>query len=494
MKSFRLALLAFFIPAALLAAPPYALFSPHQGDQAFEKMYEFVREAKNTAHLTIYSWSDAGITNAMEEVLQNNPELKLRVVLHRPLARDSKVLNRVKKLEELGAMFKQAKMNMHEKFVLVDNEKLSNSSANMSGGAKNRYSEDFTFIESEGERDNQRILAQFSREFAILWNSSDDIVTPNEKQKADILPLDVELANLPSAAASMTLFSSSMNSVIKENAPTSAAFRKGRSITLQDRTLADGSQPWVVSTALIEAIDNAKHSVWLSLNHFNLYSVSQALIRAVERGVEVRLAVDNQEFKTTIRDSGSRPSIEMTPRFVRDWKALPGNRNKEPPVRIHFYSHAPFAANWILNHHKFVIIDHADSANAVLLAGSFNLSQNAEFNQFDNLVAYKGEAYASLIQDYVNQHQRLWTLNRDSQDRPKAAALDYFKKVYDNSYVRIHAATPDDVVALSWSEALKLKSDMNRVAPGFFRQLFSKKGCMFFNFERQEYFGGASCD
>lgn len=492
MKNLRALFLA-LLPCSLLAAPPYALFSPQQGEEAFEKMYDFVKGAQKTAHLTIYSWSDGGITDAMEEALNKNPNLKLRVVLHRPLGRDSKILARVKKLEALGAMFKQAKMNMHEKFVLVDNKNLSNSSANMSGGAKSRYSEDFTFVESEGEADNVALIKQFEREFAVLWNSSDDIVTADETQKADILPLDLERPNLPSQVQAMTLFSSSMNSILEENKPSSAAYKKGRIINLEDRELPNGELPWVVSSALIEAIDNAKENVWLSLNHFNLYSVSEALIRAVQRGVEIRLAVDNQEFKTTIRDTGNRPSIEMTPRFIRDWKKLPGNSNKEPPVRVHFYSHAPHAASWMLNHHKFVLIDHKDPAKAILLAGSFNLSQNAEFNQFDNLVAYKGHAYAELIEDYATQHEHLWTLNRDASDKPKKEALDYFKTVYDNSYIRLHAASPDNVVALSWSEAIKLKKDMNKVAPGLFRQLYSNKGCLFFNFEKQTYFGGGSC-
>src|SRR5690606_24835726 len=247
MKNLRFLFLA-LLPTIALAAPPFALFSPHQGQEAFQKMYDYVKEAKKTAHITIYSWSDAGITEAMEDALKKNPNLKLRVVLHRPLARDSKVLSRVAKLEALGAMFKQAKMNMHEKFVLADSKNLSNSSANMSGGAKNRYSEDFTFIESEGEADNEAIIAQFEREFAILWNSSDDIKTADEIQKADVLPLNIEEANVPSLETEMTLISSSMNSEIEKNAPGSAAYKKGRIINLKDRYLTNGEQPWVVST------------------------------------------------------------------------------------------------------------------------------------------------------------------------------------------------------------------------------------------------------
>ncbi len=492
MKSLKIALLT-LLPMSLYAAQPYALFSPHQGDEAFEKMYEYVKGAKKTAHISIYSWSDGGITDAMEELLTNNPSVKLRVVLHRPLAAKSSIKSKVAKLEAMGAMFKRAKQNMHEKFVLVDSKNLSNSSANMSGGAKNRYSEDFTFIEDEGEKDNKEIIKQFEKEFAVMWNSSDDMVSPGELQKADELPLDIEEDNLPVNSSAMTLISSSMNFTLSKNSIISADYKKGRIIDLNDRYLDNGEQPYTVSTQLINAIDKAEKSVWLALNHFNLYSVSEALIRAVERGVDVRLSVDNQEFKTNIRDTGSRPSIEMTPRFVRDFKKIPGNDKKEAPVRVHFYSHAPHYSSWVLNHHKFAIIDNELPNKTVLLAGSFNLSNNAEYNQFDNLVEYKGAKFSGLHSDYARQHERLWNFNRNANDKPKTEAVDYFKTVYDDSYIRLHAATPEDVVSLTWNEAIKLKKEMNTVAPGMFRQLYSKKGCMFFNFVKQTYFGGADC-
>src|SRR5690606_11062035 len=136
------------------------------------------------------------------------------------------------------AMFKQAKMNMHEKFVLFDNKNPSNSSANMSGGAESRYSEDFTFVESEGAADNGALPKQFEPQFAVLWISSDDLVTAGELQKADVLPLDIDAPNLPSQVKPMTLFSSSMNSLIEQNKPSSAAYKKGRVINLEDRELS----------------------------------------------------------------------------------------------------------------------------------------------------------------------------------------------------------------------------------------------------------------
>lgn len=478
------------LSTALLSAQPEAMFSPYEGVDAFNRIYKNVEGAKKTAHLTIYSWSDNGITDAMENLLKDNPEVKLRVVLHRPLARKDSTLEKVAKLEKLGAMFKMARMNMHEKFVLVDNIKLVNTSANMSGGAKTKYAEDFVFIDSEGEKDNLALIESFQREFAILWNSSDDIVSIGEKQKADILKLDLSRSNLARAQNPMTFHSSSMNFTLSANGKSSTNYKKGRSIKLSKRNLSNGERPFVVSTAMIRAIDNAKESIDLSLNHFNLYSVSQALIRAVKRGVEIRLAVDNQEFKTRIRDEG-RKSIEMTPRFVRDWKKLPGNKNKLAPVRVKYYSHAPHYATWLLNHHKYMIVD-IDTKKPTLFAGSFNISKNAELKQFDNLVEFKGEHYRKLMQSYKDNHTRIWMMNRTSSDKPKKRVMNRIKKIYKNSYVKIHSEAKD-TISLTWSEAVQLQEDMKKIAPGIFKGIFKNKACTSYDFKKKVFFGGGSC-
>jgi phosphatidylserine/phosphatidylglycerophosphate/cardiolipin synthase-like enzyme len=473
------------------SASPEAMFSPYEGEKAFNRIYNNIKSAKETAHITIYSWSDSGVTKAMESLLKHNPKIKLRVVLHRPLAKKDSTLTKVAKLESLGAMFKMAKMNMHEKFVLIDSQKFVNTSANMSGGAKKRYAEDFIFIDSEGELDNEKLIKSFEKEFSVLWNTSEDIVTEGELQKADVLELDLNTPNLAKEQDPMTLHSSSMNFNLKRNKLTSADFKKGKIVKMIKRKLENGDKPFVVSTALINAIDNAEEQILLSLNHFNLYSVSQALIRAVERGIEIKLAVDNQEFKTNIRDEG-RKSIEMTPRFVRDFKKLKGNKNKEAPVRVKFYSHAPHHSSWFLNHHKYVVID-ANGKSPILLAGSFNISKNAEFNQFDNYVEYKGIDYIELIQDYAANHKAIWGMNRNHKDNPNKEATSYFKKIYKNSYIRIHAQAPDNAVSLTWSEAISLKKEMGKIAPGLFRGLFQNKACTYYDFKKKTFFGGNGC-
>lgn len=490
MRSLALISLLYLFSNFANSAAPYALFSPYQGVQAFEKIYKNVENAKNTAHLAIYSWSDKGITDAMIKLLKENPRVKLRVVLHRPLANKESTLKKVAKLEKLGAMFKKAKMNMHEKFVLIDSRKLINSSANMSGGAKKKYSEDFVFIDSDGETDNEKIIESFEKEFSILWNTSDDIVTPGELQKADVLNFELSKKNNPNVNNDMKLISSSMNFTYSLNKASSADLKKGRLLKMKKKPGLN-ENTYVIAKHLIKAIDNARTSVWMSVNHFNIYSVSKALVRAAKRGIDVKLYVDNQEFKTNIRDTG-RKSIEMTPRFVRDFKKVPSLKDKKAPVRVKFYSHAPHHSSWYLNHHKYILIDY-NTAHANLFSGSYNISKNAELKQFDNLVHYTTNSYQDLYDSYAKNFMYNWTLNRTKNDKPVASILSKYTQVHNDEFVYIHAKESSDSISLTWAEAIKLKKNFAKSAPGVFQGLFRNKGCSAFNFKTKKFFGGRGC-
>ncbi|MBL6989204.1 MAG: phosphatidylserine/phosphatidylglycerophosphate/cardiolipin synthase family protein [Bacteriovoracaceae bacterium] len=470
---------------------PKAYFSPHQGEIAFSKMYGLISNAREYAHITIYSWSDSNLDKAISAALANN--VKVRVVLHRPLAKKSYILSKVKKLEAKGAEFKIAFQNMHEKFVLVDDEYLINSSANMSRGAKSRYSESFIFHKrlcdiadpNCPEDPLNDIVEDFKHEFAIMWNSSKDIVTHGEQ---NALPLgsytkivDGQVLNLPryipAPDDSISLFSSSMNWTVQPNKPESSRFKKGQYIKMKRRGGLVRNQTWLIRDELIRSIDNAKCSVHLSLNHFNIRAISDALIKAVLRGVEVKLAVDNQEFK-------SRPNNkEMTPQFVKDWKLIPGHESKIPPVRVKFYSHQPSPRHWYLNHHKFILVDFKPLDNSCevsdphLLSGSYNLSRTAEQKQFDNLVLYRGIKYVNLYQQFKDEFDGLWFLNRDESDRPKAEILDKFYKTFEGSY-RIHLKTP---ISLNWNEITQVKSKIKLLADGIFQGLFRKRDCTYYD-------------
>lgn len=453
---------------------PDALMCPMDGEVAFNRLYDLIGDAKKYVHITAYSWSDGGLEKAIEKALSN--KAKVRVVLHPDLKDSPKVTNVVPKLEAMGAEFKIAPMNMHEKFTLIDDETVVNTSANFSGGAKNKYSENVVFHEFSKENSDsiKSIISDFKNEFTVLWNTSKDIVTNNEGLAAKINDF-TKKENVPSASVDMALYSSSMNWTLKDNAPTTAGYKIGKYSSLVKKTYSGSAeQMWTVRDALLTAIKGANKSIYLSLNHFNIRAVSDALIEAVKRGVDVKLAVDNQEYKSKPND------LEMSPQFVADWKSLKGN--VIPPVRVKYYSHEPSPSRWLLNHHKFVLVDYEVPEKTILLSGSYNLSQTAEQNQFDNLIVYKTNKYRDLYTSFFKEFQNQWTWNRVN-DQPKKEVVDQFFTTKNNSYP-VHI---NDAVSLTWPEVMSLRAEVNKKAPGIFSGLTKNRDCLYYDPAKKAY-------
>jgi phosphatidylserine/phosphatidylglycerophosphate/cardiolipin synthase-like enzyme len=443
----------------------YALFSPHQGEQAFKEIYKNIGGAKSKVYATIYSWSDSKVKDAFIKALENEAEVK--IILHPSLAKKKRVIDYSTELEKLGADVKIAKMNMHEKFLIVDDQWLMNSSANMSGGAKSRYSENFVFHTNKTAA-GKKLMDEFNDEFAVLWNSSKDFYSASEGNAEDLKIEDS--TNLPESG-DPTLYSSTMNFTFKNTKVTSKAFKQGKYITLYRRN-GKSNQTWKVTQMIIDEIDNAQENILLNLNHLNIAEIAQALARASKRGIDVKLVVDNQEFKTTTK------AKEKTPLFVSLWKKLPGNAKKEAPVRVKYYSLAPSPMHWKLNHHKYLLIDYdeKDFSKTKLITGSHNLSRTAEHNQFDNQVIYSGKDFSGLFKDFKGEFDRLWNFNRNENDKPDA---DLYKRIttpYKGS-MYLHSKR---AISLTWSEVIKVRKTVYKFAPGIFKNTYKNRDCRFF--------------
>jgi phosphatidylserine/phosphatidylglycerophosphate/cardiolipin synthase-like enzyme len=474
MKLFKLILLSLFLVTSFFtqAAAIEVMFSPQQGEQAFDRIKSDIASAKSSVKLTVYSWTDYSVKDAIFTALNNGAEV--RVVLHPSLARKSSFKKHIVELEAAGAEVKVAKMNMHEKFYLIDDKILMNSSANLSTSAKTRYSENFIFHD-DSTQENKELMAQFIDEFAILWNTAKDITTHDEENAK---PLEViDFLNKP-AKGSSTLLSSSMNFSLKENKESSSAYKNGQYLAMR-RILAKKDQIWTVRDRILYHINNAQKSIYLSLNHMNIREVSDALIEAVKRGVDVKLAVDNQEFKT--RPNGK----EMAPQFVADWKKLQGNKNKTAPVRVKYYSHAPSPMYWLLNHHKFILVDYDETEieKTVLISGSYNLSRTAEHKQFDNMVIYQGADKATVFAAFKGEFDNLWGLNRNEQDLPAEEVISKFTNTYKDS-LNIHS---NEAISLTFSEIKKLRSKIVKISPLFFKGLYKNRNCKFFSLVDNEF-------
>jgi len=451
----------------------YALFSPHQGEQAFNEIYSKVEGAKSKVYLSVYSWSDSKVKDALIKALANDVEVK--IVLHPSLAKKKRVQDYSSELEKLGADVKIAKMNMHEKFIIVDDIWLMNSSANLSGGAKSRYSENFIFHTSVSVA-GKKLISEFNDEFAVLWNSSKDFYHANEENAEELQVIDLD--NLPESG-NPTLYSSSMNFTFKDSKITSKAYKQGKYITLYKRN--GKNQTWKVTDMVIDQINKAEKNIYANLNHLNIAAVAEALAEASKRGVDVKLAVDNQEFKTSLK------AKEKTPLFVSLWKKIPGNSKKEIPVRVKYYSLAPSPMHWKLNHHKYFIVDYDenDFSKTKLISGSHNISRTAEHKQFDNQVIYSGEDFKQIFKDFKGEFDLLWNLNRNGSDKPDSKIYKKITTPYKGS-MYLHSR---EAISLTWGEVIKVRKTVYKLAPGIFKNTFKNRNCRFYVLKTQS-FGG----
>ncbi len=463
--------------------------SPHQGRESFDRIYEIIRGANKYVHITLYSWSDAGLFKALKDTLEKEKAPKVRIVLHRPLyPRKGSVKmvkptlkKRVDQLEKLGAEFKLAKQKMHEKFLIADDKILMNGSANMSSGPLTRYSENTIFYKAQKRKThfNNKLIEQFKHEFSILFNSGTDLITHGEGLAAEVKDYsqfnkDGVPSNKTNPETQLFLVSSSMNFNFKRNKPTSKLFKQGRYLSLIVKK-QDSVKTRRVEELLIREINKAQDNILVCLNHLTLPKIKDALMNAVKRGVKINWLADNNEYKTDLR------SKEQTPNFVAEYKKY--KKTKEAPVRVKWYSISPSPRYAFLNHHKFILIDHG-TRKPILLSGSSNMSKTAEFKQFDNVVIHRGEKFNRLNQAFADEFWSLWSLNRTANDKPSQKLLKRFKSPREG-YMAIHKKTP---ISLTWNEVRSLEEAINDAAPGLSQKLVGFEHCGFYHSKKGQFF------
>lgn len=112
--------------------------------------------------------------------------------------------------------------------------------------------------------------------------------------------------------------------------------------------------------ALVDSLDAAQFSVDVAIYHLSLWSVRDALIRAQNRGVEVRVVVDDAHVDELEIDALERAGIPIMTDQSRQ-----------------------------LMHHKFVVIDRIE-----VWTGSMNLTINGAYLNDNNLVRIRSRDMA----------------------------------------------------------------------------------------------------
>lgn len=144
----------------------------------------------------------------------------------------------------------------------------------------------------------------------------------------------------------------------------------------------DGRKTGGIENNLIALIDNAKTSIDLAVFEFDLEDVAQALIRAKERGVRVRVVHDNEH---------TAPDPQIGELEAAGIPAVPDNRSA-------------------FMHNKFFVID-----NKLVWTGSFNITVNAAFKNNEDALVVKSD---DIAENYEAEFQEMF----DGKFGPKSPA------------------------------------------------------------------------
>ncbi|MFI5405042.1 MAG: phospholipase D family protein [Nitrososphaerales archaeon] len=129
-------------------------------------------------------------------------------------------------------------------------------------------------------------------------------------------------------------------------------------------------------TRIVSIINSAKQTIDMAAFSLTLDSVADALIKAHQRGVKVRLLLDKQQ--TSVKKA--------------DYKRL---ESAGIPVKVDQKSG--------LMHNKFIIVD-----SVLVQTGSFNYTDNAVKNNYENLVFIDD---GITIEQFMLEFERMWKDN-----------------------------------------------------------------------------------
>ena len=151
---------------------------------------------------------------------------------------------------------------------------------------------------------------------------------------------------------------------------------------------------------IISEIDKAKSQVWAAMYFFTSRPIAQALIRAKERGLDVRVCTDVEQ-----------PTYEYSKiKFLE---------NKGISIRL-------VGAAGIM-HNKFCLID-----NHIIITGSYNWTDGADLKNDENLLIIRSEDIAKLFRE---EFEKLW--NGQKIDVYKYKDKTRLEKVPETGFITV---------------------------------------------------------
>jgi phosphatidylserine/phosphatidylglycerophosphate/cardiolipin synthase-like enzyme len=378
------------------------VFSPQPYDQShLPRVAAIIDGAKHSLDIAMYSFSDGGVQKALERAVQRG--LKVRFI-YESGAVDAKKPegSRSLMLETAGVNVRYVNKIMHHKVLIADGPRddvdaastatLVTGSANWSNGAATKYDENTLFITGL-----PRQALAYQAEFNLLWEHSTDFVGQGLPYETGVA---IDRAALPTDA-SIDAFFTSDNFTPKPGSTTFSSI-SGKSN---------------VAEMLVKEIQAARTSIHISSGHLRSRAVSEALMAAKKQSpaLDIKIYLDGQEY---VSDSAHAAQVRALDVCV---KAAGSSVAKQQdcldrgflfsyqvstagiPLKFKYYAYRWDASYAKQMHNKYFIFD-----GKTLVTGSYNLSDNAEHNTFENLTVLRAPSYAALIDKYEQSFARLW--------------------------------------------------------------------------------------
>lgn len=168
------------------------------------------------------------------------------------------------------------------------------------------------------------------------------------------------------------------------------------------------SSPGRLDLRLVELIDGARSSVDMAIYDLELENVAQALVRARERGVRVRVVTDTDNLNEKGAALVSRAGITI----VEDKRTA-------------------------IMHHKFAVID-----GATVLTGSWNFAERDTYRHDNNAVIF---AMPDLAKNFTAEFEKMYSRRAFGPTKPKGVPNPVIEA--GSTRIATHFASQDDTVS-----------------------------------------------
>jgi phosphatidylserine/phosphatidylglycerophosphate/cardiolipin synthase-like enzyme len=436
----------------LVGGATEVIFSPAPAETShLVRIAKEIDLAQKSLDIAIYSYSDAKIGEALARAVARG--VKVRFVFNDAgddaRAPAASLLNtKSGKLEQAGVNVRFINKIMHHKFMIVDGPRdeitraktahLVTGSANWSSSAARTFDENTVFFQNQEE-----LVLRFQREFDNMWAHSRDFA--GKDLAYELATTQIPDSAIPDAPNTDVLFTSYNFSV---NGTTFS--------TTGTNTVADG---------LVAGINGATRSIHIASGHLRSREVAEALIarKKANPALDVRVYLDGQEYISEYTHQAQLAKVQTCLAAAGDSAAkkrscldndfLFGYQvgTEGIDVRYKYYAYRWDFTYAPQMHHKFMAVD-----GTTLYSGSYNLSDNAEHDTFENMLVLKGAEHAALIASFEANFESIWKTGRDTD---KLAAV--------NARIEQGGAFPIvfDPMALTHAEVTALKDKIRSACP-----------------------------